>query len=403
MNTSDGGKGKGNRKGIGIEIARSRSDLATFKQAEENGAKLTAWILQRYGWGTDRVKQHADFSKKNCPHRTRELGWNRFIGMVEKYLNQTTKEITNETTKEKKVPIKGKVTTTSLNIRPTAGVTRAPIGKLKTNDVVDIIGIASNGWYQIDFGGKIGYVSNLYVTITGYANDFPVVDESKKKVFRITNEIKNPNSRYYTINKLNVIETSPNNIEIRQFYGKPIRQIGKSGINGTWFDTAYPASTRSTWGLAINDGKAIGENAHTNHWDGTKRGTLSYFGKGQVYNQYINHMNEFKNTPIWAIGGLNMIAKGNPHAFDLKLEKVPNDWARRTYHTAIAYKDGKIFLITSQEEVYLNSFKNMIAVALDPDSCINLDGGGSTQMAYGGKFFGSSTRKLNNGIVLKKL
>lgn len=84
----DGANGRGNRKGIGIEICRSRSDINLFKKAERNGAKLTAMHLKQYGWGIDRVCKHEDFMDKYCPHRTLDLGWDRFLKMVEEELKR---------------------------------------------------------------------------------------------------------------------------------------------------------------------------------------------------------------------------------------------------------------------------------------------------------------------------
>lgn len=82
----DGRNGKGNRKGIAIEIARSTSDLATFKQAEDNAAWLAAQLLVQFGWGINRVKKHQDFMAKRCPHRTLDLGWARFLRLVGAYM-----------------------------------------------------------------------------------------------------------------------------------------------------------------------------------------------------------------------------------------------------------------------------------------------------------------------------
>lgn len=79
----------GNYNYISIEIARSTSNLNTYLKAEDNGAKLTAIILNKYGWGVDKLKKHQDFSGKYCPHRMLELGrWNRFKENVENYLEQ---------------------------------------------------------------------------------------------------------------------------------------------------------------------------------------------------------------------------------------------------------------------------------------------------------------------------
>lgn len=86
----DGTNGNGNRKGISIEICYSKSGGERFLKAEENAAQLTAELLMERGWGIDRVKKHQDFSGKYCPHRTLDLGWERFLKMVESFMELTT-------------------------------------------------------------------------------------------------------------------------------------------------------------------------------------------------------------------------------------------------------------------------------------------------------------------------
>lgn len=76
------GQGQGNRNSIGIEICYSTGDINQFLKAERNGAKLVAQLLKAYGWGIDRVRKHQDWSGKYCPHKTLDLGWQRFIDMV---------------------------------------------------------------------------------------------------------------------------------------------------------------------------------------------------------------------------------------------------------------------------------------------------------------------------------
>lgn len=79
----DGGSGTGNRKTIGIEICYSRSGGDRFIKAEKLAAKFIAQLLDERGWGISKVKKHQDWSGKYCPHRTLDMGWNRFIGMIE--------------------------------------------------------------------------------------------------------------------------------------------------------------------------------------------------------------------------------------------------------------------------------------------------------------------------------
>lgn len=85
---SGDGRGKGNMEGIHIEICYSLSGGPRFAKAEDNAAQLTADILRRYGWGLAQVTKHQDYDGKYCPHRTLDLGWERFLKMVKKYLEQ---------------------------------------------------------------------------------------------------------------------------------------------------------------------------------------------------------------------------------------------------------------------------------------------------------------------------
>lgn len=87
---SDGSNGQGNRKGIAIEICYSKSGGERFIQAEKNAAKFIASILKEKGWGIDKVKKHQDFANKYCPHRTLDMGWDRFLNMVKEHLYETT-------------------------------------------------------------------------------------------------------------------------------------------------------------------------------------------------------------------------------------------------------------------------------------------------------------------------
>lgn len=85
--SGDGGNGKGNREGIAIEICYSKSGGAKFTKAEENAVELIVDILKRYGWGIEKVTKHQDYNGKYCPHRTLDMGWDRFIKMIDAKLN----------------------------------------------------------------------------------------------------------------------------------------------------------------------------------------------------------------------------------------------------------------------------------------------------------------------------
>lgn len=89
------GNGEGNRKGIAIEICYSKSGGERFDKAEENAAEFIASKLKEKGWGIDKVKKHQDFDDKYCPHRTLDLGWDRFLNKIRSYLGETSVDINN--------------------------------------------------------------------------------------------------------------------------------------------------------------------------------------------------------------------------------------------------------------------------------------------------------------------
>lgn len=84
------GNGSGNRKSIAIEICYSASGGTRFAEAEKNAAMFIAQRLNDLGWGIDRVRTHQSWSGKYCPHRTLDMGWQRFLNMVQSYMEGNT-------------------------------------------------------------------------------------------------------------------------------------------------------------------------------------------------------------------------------------------------------------------------------------------------------------------------
>ena len=88
------GNGKGNREGIAIEICYSKSGGDRFIKAEQNAVDLIVYLLKKYNWGIDRVTKHQDYTNKYCPHRTLDMGWDRFLNMIKAKLDN--KPVSNE-------------------------------------------------------------------------------------------------------------------------------------------------------------------------------------------------------------------------------------------------------------------------------------------------------------------
>ena len=98
-NAGDGANGKGNRTKIAIEICYSKSGGEQFEEAEYLCASYVAYLLKQYGWGIDRVSKHQDYSGKYCPHRTLDLGWERFLNKISSHLeiqNKPAEEVKDE-------------------------------------------------------------------------------------------------------------------------------------------------------------------------------------------------------------------------------------------------------------------------------------------------------------------
>ena len=134
----DGGNGKGNRKGIQIEICYSKSGGIRFENAEKNAAKFIAQLLKERGWGVDKVKKHQDFSNKYCPHRTLDKGWASFVNMIKDYLNELNKPVQSTQSSSISVGDKVKVKTTATHYA--TGQSMASFVKGSTYEVTKVDG-----------------------------------------------------------------------------------------------------------------------------------------------------------------------------------------------------------------------------------------------------------------------
>ena len=134
----DGANGKGNRKGIQIEICYSKNGGIRFENAEKNAAKFIAQLLKERGWGVDKVKKHQDFSNKYCPHRTLDKGWASFVNMIKDYSNELNKPVQSTQSSSISVGDKVKVKTTATHYA--TGQSMASFVKGSTYEVTKVDG-----------------------------------------------------------------------------------------------------------------------------------------------------------------------------------------------------------------------------------------------------------------------
>lgn len=164
----DGRKGKGNREGIGIEICYSKSGGDRFLKAEDNAVELIVSILKRYGWGIEKVTKHQDYMNKYCPHRTLDLGWERFMDKIKARLNET-----NQSTTVQPTPTNTgfnaytvKINTAVLNVRDGAGTNYKINTTVKKGEVYTIVD--QNGdWGKLKSGA--GWIKLSYTVKTSGA------------------------------------------------------------------------------------------------------------------------------------------------------------------------------------------------------------------------------------------
>ena len=170
------GNGQGNRKHIGIEIARSTSnDANVFAKAERRAAAVVAKLCQTYGWSTSNVLAHRDFASKNCPHRTNMGAFRKLVN--EALAGKLTVEGpgtaggtssgsggTTTTVKEEPASGTGTVTCDVLNVRSGPGTSNSVIGSLKRGNSV-AVKAKSNGWYKVSYGSGTGWVCGDYVSV----------------------------------------------------------------------------------------------------------------------------------------------------------------------------------------------------------------------------------------------
>ena len=142
-NAGDGKNGDGNRKGISIEICYSKSGGEKFKDAERLSAEYIAYLLKQYKWEIDKVKKQHDFSNKDCPHRTLEEGWQKFLNLISFYLKDkpiNDDEIENGSDEEVKTYQNG---STSEVVYADTDCTKR-IGSLDPRERCDCFGVFNN-------------------------------------------------------------------------------------------------------------------------------------------------------------------------------------------------------------------------------------------------------------------
>ena len=197
------GNGKGNREGIAIEICYSKSGGDRFIKAEQNAVDLIVDILKRYNWEIDKVTKHQDYGNhKYCPHRTLDMGWNRFIKMIEDKLNASNSKVSDG-----KVNVYYKVKTQKhgwlpevKNLEDYAGWENSPITglaiRVDKGSIKYRVHLKGKGWLPYVTGCNINDFNN------GFAGDGNNIIDAVEVYYFTPNDIRPYKKIYYRANGL---------------------------------------------------------------------------------------------------------------------------------------------------------------------------------------------------------
>ena len=195
------GNGKGNREGIAIEICYSKSGGDRFIKAEQNAVDLIVDILKRYNWEIDKVTKHQDYGNhKYCPHRTLDMGWNRFIKMIEDKLNASNSKVSDG-----KVNVYYKVKTQKhgwlpevKNLEDYAGWENSPITglaiRVDKGSIKYRVHLKGKGWLPYVTGCNINDFNN------GFAGDGNNIIDAVEVYYYTPNDIRPYKKAKYKIN-----------------------------------------------------------------------------------------------------------------------------------------------------------------------------------------------------------
>jgi N-acetylmuramoyl-L-alanine amidase len=197
-------------------------------------------LLKQYGWGIDKVTKHQDYSGKYCPHKTLDLGWQRFVNMVKEELDK----------------LNG--TTTSATTSNTSGLE------------------AYSGYVEVTYGGSDGL---SYHNKPSWADSTVAGVAKKGDVFTVVGRIKVDGTYMYKLKSGNYITSASKYVTFRK------------DLHGSSGSTASASSSKSYAGKAVKlSKKPVYASASSKSSSGTLTGTY-YYWNNEVINGRIRVTN----------------------------------------------------------------------------------------------------------------
>ncbi|MGL4990146.1 MAG: SH3 domain-containing protein [Sarcina sp.] len=244
-----------NNNSIGIELAVNID--GNFDKTYQNGIALTKYLMNKYNISPENVIMHNDASGKICSKmmiKDRPGMWQEFkrqIGSTNVVKESIEKEevkkdeIKKEETNDVGVNMakKGKIidVSTQLNVRSGPSTAYNIINAVPRDKLVSV-NYEKDGWYNITYDGKVGFVSKSYIRLVN--SDIEISKNESKK---------NEGTQNYEKGKIVNVET---NLNVRSGIGTNNSVIGYlledtivkvlNSSNGWYkieFDTGYNVKT----------------------------------------------------------------------------------------------------------------------------------------------------------------
>ena len=183
--------GKANDTHIGFEICEDKGwNKDYFDAAWGNAVALTVYLCRMYGLTEKNVISHKEGRQQGIAsnHGDPDHWWSKFGRTMDDFRRDVAQILTGDapssdgdhpTMGAKQVNTPGD----TLNVRNTANASGAILGTLAHGSVVDVVGLAGNGWVLVRQGGLKGWVNGKYLS--------PVKDEFVPYVVRVTADVLN--------------------------------------------------------------------------------------------------------------------------------------------------------------------------------------------------------------------
>lgn len=176
------GRGPGNLNSIAVELCIN-SD-GDYKKTLENGAELVRYLMDKYNLSINDVKQHYNWSGKNCPAQIRAnkdgISWSDFLKMVKSSGKQMKPSTVKPSSSKPKSKSTYKTATAHVGMRVESKVNNLRYYSKPSWDDKDVVG-------HVDKGIGFPKITAKYKVEDGYQYQ---VQNSKGNTYYITASTK---------------------------------------------------------------------------------------------------------------------------------------------------------------------------------------------------------------------